>query len=120
MPGTGFTCSIRPNYTCSSKYANAAGLHLNPAAFAAPTLGQWGSAGRNSLLGPGQFTLNSSLSRTFRLKSRFNLDTRLDTTNLLNKPVFSAWNTVINNVEYGLPVSANAMRSLQITTRLRF
>ncbi len=120
VPGTGFTGSIRPNYTGSSKYANSAGLHLNPAAYAAPTLGQWGSAGRNSIIGPGQFTLNSSLSRTFRLKSRYNLDTRLDSTNLLNKPVFTNWNTIINNAEYGLPVSANPMRSLQITTRLRF
>lgn len=120
VPGTGFTGSIRPNYTGSSKYANNAGLHLNPAAYTAPTPGQWGSAGRNSILGPGQFTLTSSLARTFRLKGRFNLDTRLDSTNLLNKPTFTAWDTTINNAQYGLPLAANPMRSLQITTRLRF
>ena len=120
VPGTGFTGSIRPNYTGASKYAAAAGTHLNLAAYAAPAFGQWGNAGRNSLEGPGQFTLNSSLSRTFRLKGRYNLDARVDSTNLLNKAVFSSWNTTINNAEYGLPISANAMRSLQITTRLRF
>ena len=120
VPGTGMTGSIRPNVTGASKYNAPAGLHFNPAAYAAPASGQWGSAGRNSLIGPGQFTLTSSLSRTFRLKSRFDLDTRLDTTNLLNKPTFTSWNTIINNAEFGLPYAANPMRSLQITTRLRF
>lgn len=120
VPGTGFTGSIRPNYTGSSKYAAPAGLHLNPGAYTAPAVGQWGSAGRNSILGPGQFTLNSSMSRTFRLKGRYNLDARLDSTNLLNKAVFTGWNTIINNTEYGLPVAANPMRSLQVTARLRF
>jgi hypothetical protein len=66
VPGTGVTGSIRPDTTGKSINAAPAGLHLNPGAFAAPASGQWGSAGRDSITGPGQFSLNVSASRTFR------------------------------------------------------
>jgi hypothetical protein len=54
------------------------------------------------------------------LRDRFNLDLRIDSTNALNHVTFTSWNTTINNAQFGLPVSANAMRTLQTTLRLRF
>ena len=121
---TGFTGSIRPNRTSASLYTSSSGRFLNPAAYTAPQPGQWGEAGRNSIIGPGQFTFNSSLSRTFRLDKRLNLDIRIDATNLLNHVVYSAYYTTINpsltNPLFGLPIAANPMRSLQTTMRLRF
>ena len=120
VPGTGFTGTIRPDRTGSSIYAAPAGLNLNPAAYTAPAAGQWGSAGRDSITGPDQFTLNASMSRTFRVEAHYNLDVRIDSTNLLNHPVFTAWDTTINSTQFGLPASANAMRSLQATLRLRY
>ena len=68
VPGTGVTGSIRPDYTGAPLYAAPSGLFLNPAAYTAPLPGQWGNAGRNSIIGPAQFTLNASMGRTFRLK----------------------------------------------------
>jgi hypothetical protein len=50
----------------------------------------------------------------------FNLDVRVDATNVLNRGVFTAWNSVVNSTTFGLPAQANAMRSLQVTARLRF
>ena len=120
VPGTGVTGTIRPDVTGKSIHGAAPGHFLNAAAYAAPVAGQWGNAGRDSITGPNQFTLNSSLARTVRLKSRYNLDLRFDSTNLLNHAVFSAWNATINSSQFGLPASANAMRSLQATVRLRF
>jgi len=132
VPGTGFAGSIRPNITGASRYAVLPGFHLNPAAYAAPPAGEWGDAGRGSITGPSQFTLNASLARTLRLKDRYNLDLRVDATNLLNHGVFTSWNATLNptlnpalsstsnNPLFGLPVAANAMRSLQTTMRLRF
>ena len=38
---------------------------MNPAAFAAPAPGRWGTAGRNSVTGPAQFALNAGITRTF-------------------------------------------------------
>ena len=52
--------------------------------------------------------------------------------NVLNHVVFTGWNTTLNPTSnpasspalnsplFGLPVAANAMRSLQTTMRLRF
>jgi carboxypeptidase family protein len=128
VPGTGVTGSIRPKITGASVYDAPAGFHLNAAAYTAPSAGQWGDARRNSITGPSQFTFNASLQRTFRLKDRYNLDLRVDSTNLLNHVVFTSWNTTLNpgsnpalsSPLFGLPAAANAMRSLQTTLRLRF
>ena len=112
VPGTGFTGTIRPDPTGAPVYAASAGLHLNSAAFAAPVSGQWGTAGRYSITGPGQFSLNASLGRTFRPSGRFFFDLRVDSTNLLNHAVFTGWNTTVNSTQFGLPLAANPMRSL--------
>jgi hypothetical protein len=120
VPGTGFDNTIRPNLTGSPIYAFSAGKHLSTAAYTAPASGQWGTAGRDSITGPGQFSLDSSLARTFRPGARFSLDARVDATNLLNHAVFTNWNTTWNSTQFGAPVAANSMRSLQTTLRLRF
>lgn len=120
VPGTGFTGTIRPDSTGASIYASPAGVHLNAAAYTAPLPGQWGTAGRNSITGPDQFSLNGSLVRSFRPSSRFYLDLRIDATNLLNHSVFTGWNTTVNSTQFGLPIAANPMRSLETSLRLRF
>ena len=120
IPGAGFTGTLRPDLTGSSVYAAPRGLHLNAAAYAAPQPGQYGGAGRYSIEGPSQFTLNASFARTFRPSSRFFLDARLDSTNLLNHGVFTSWIATVNSTQFGLPAAANPMRSLETTIRLRF
>jgi hypothetical protein len=135
VPGTGVTGSIRPDRATGSIYASLGGHFLNPGAFAPPQPGQFGTAGRDSILGPGQFTFNGSLSRTFRVGKRYNLDIRADATNLINHVVYTSWNTTLNpitnpspnsvfstelNPLFGLPAAANPQRSIQITARLRF
>jgi hypothetical protein len=112
VKGTGVTGTIRPDYI--------GGYFLDRAAYIAPLPGQWGNAGRDSITGPAQFTLNASLGRTFRMSDRLNLDLRVDSTNALNHVVFTTWNTIVNSTQFGLPAAANAMRSMQTTLRLRF
>ena len=122
--GTGFTGTIRPDLTGASLSNAPAGHFLNAAAYTAPRAGQWGDAARNSITGPGQFTMSSSAARTFRLDKRFNLDLRVDATNVLNHVVFASYYTLINpslvSPLFGLPTAANPMRSLQTTIRVRF
>jgi trimeric autotransporter adhesin len=119
--GTGVTGPIRPDYTGLPLYQASAGFQLNPEAYALAPLGQWGNAGRNSITGPEQFTLNLSLGRTFRLKDRYSLDLRVDATNALNHVTFASWNTIVNSGQFGLPTPpANAMRDLTTTLRVRF
>ncbi len=120
VKGTGVTGSIRPDFTGADLYAPPPGLFLNPAALAAPASGQWGNAGRNSITGPGQFTLNASLARTFRFSDRMSADFRLDANNALNHPTYPSWNTSITSAQFGLPTTANSMRTLQSNLRVRF
>jgi hypothetical protein len=120
VPGTGVTGTIRPDYTGAPIYNAPAGLFLNPAAYVAPVPGQWGNAGRDSIIGPMTFGVNASLGRTFRLNDRYNLDFRLDSTNVLNHVTYTSWNTVVNGAQFGLPAAANPMRSMQTSLRVRF
>jgi trimeric autotransporter adhesin len=115
LDGTAFSGTIRPNYTGAPLYAAPPGYFLNLAAFAAP-VGTFGNAGRNIITGPAQFTMNSSMARTFH----DNIDLRFDATNTLNHVTFPSWNTVINSSQFGLPNPANAMRVVQVTMRWRF
>jgi hypothetical protein len=115
IQGTGST-TVRPDPTGQPIYTAAAGRFLNQAAFTAPAYGQWGTAGRNSIVGPAQFLLNASMARTFHE----NLDLRLDSTNAINHVTFTNWNAVVSSSQFGLPVAANNMRSVQCTLRWRF
>jgi hypothetical protein len=120
VPGTGFYSIIRPSLSGANIYASSPGVHLNSAAYTAPAAGQWGTAGRDSITGPSQFSLDTSLERTFRPTTKFNLIARVDATNLLNHAVFTGWVTTVNSAQFGVPASVNPMRSLQTTIRLRF
>jgi hypothetical protein len=120
VPGTGVTGTIRPDLTGAPIYKASDGFFLNVAAFSAPVAGQWGTARRDSITGPNQFSLNTALARTFRVHGNLNLDVRLEATNLLNHPTFTAWNTTVNSTTFGLPVAANPMRTFQLVGRLRF
>ena len=114
------TGSIRPEYTGAPLYNAPPGLHLNPAAYTFPASGEWGNAGRDSITGPAQFSLNASLGRVFQMTDRLSLDFRVDATNAFNNVTYPNWNTTVGSAQFGLPTTANAMRSLQTTVRLRF
>ena len=120
VPGTGQVGPLRPSLTGEPIYSRQGHTHLNAAAFTAPLPGTWGTAPRNSIRGPNTFSLDGALQRTFRPTSRFFLDARIDAGNLLNHVVFNNWNTVFGNTQFGQPVAASQMRSVQTTLRLRF
>src|SRR5262249_4016 len=119
-PVKGFTNSVRPTYTGAPLYDAPPGLYLNPAAYIAPLPGQWGNAGRDTITGPSQFSMNASLSRTFRVSDRVNTDLRLDANNALNKVTYTSWNTMITSTPFRLPTAANGMRTIRLNMRVRF
>jgi hypothetical protein len=119
-PGTGIPCSIRADYTGASLYEAPPGYYLNPAAVTSPAPGQWGNAGRDSMTGPGQFSMSASMSRAFRLNERFTLNLRIDASNPLNHVVVTQLNTTVTNPLFGLPLAVNPMRTLTTTIRLTF
>ncbi len=120
VPGTGFSNIIRPDLTGASIYSSGTSAHLNAAAYTSPVAGQWGTAGRDSIAGPDQFTFNSSVARTFRPHGKLYLDVAVNSTNTLNHVAFTNWNNYVTSTQFGLPVSTGAMRSLSTTLHLRF
>jgi trimeric autotransporter adhesin len=120
IAGTGFTGTLRPDRTGAPIYAAGGGLFLNAAAYSLPADGHWGNAGRNSITGPAQFVLNTSIGRTLRARDRVAVDLRIDAANALNHVTFPGWNTNVASTQFGLPTTANSMRSVQTTLRAKF
>jgi hypothetical protein len=118
--GTGITGATRPSLTGEPIKTTADGSYANPAAFAVPAAGEWGTAARNSIGGPAQFSMNGSITRTFRIGERVSLDWRVDATNLLNRVTFAGVNTLITSPQFGLPNRTNDMRKLRTSFRFRF
>jgi hypothetical protein len=119
VAGTGFV-GVRPRLTGVPPDAVGDGSYANPDAYATPLPGTWGDAGRNSIRGPSQFSLDLSLSRVFRLGGTWNLEWRVAATNVLNRVTFATIDTVVTSPQFGLPTIANPMRRLQTSFRLRF
>lgn len=119
VPRTGVTGTIRADVTGAPADAPA-GFYVNPAAYAPPGPGHWGTAGRNSIIGPAQFLLNAGIGRTFPWGNRLSLDWRIDATNVLNRITYAGISTIVGSPQFGLPNRANPMRKLQTTLRLRF
>ena len=117
VPGTGWVGPLRPLLTGAPLVAEG---RPNAQAYAAPGNGVWGTASRNSIEGPRQFSLDTALQRTFRPGGRYYLDARFDATNLLNHPVFTTWNTSVGSMQFGQPASVQEMRRVETTLRLRF
>jgi len=120
--GAANTGTIRANYVGGPVQLKSGEQSLNPNAFALPAAGQWGNARRDSITGPNQFSLNASMARTFRLSKEYNLDARIDASNVLNHVTYTGWNTtyIPGSLQFGEPLSANSMRKMSITMRLRF
>ena len=120
VPGTGFSGILRPDLTGAAIYSTGTTAHLNAAAYTAPAAGQWGAAGRDSITGPNQLTLNSQLARTFRPHGKLYLDVAVNATNTLNHAAFTSWNNYLTSEQFGLPIAAGAMRDLETSFHLRF
>ena len=120
VSGTGVVGPIRAATTGASVDEVPDGYYLNPVAYGVPVAGQWGNSGRNSVVGPSQFSLNAAVTRTFRLGDRLNLDWRIDAINVLNQVTFASVNMFVTSPQFGLPNRANDMRKLRTSVRVRF
>jgi hypothetical protein len=116
----GYGAFVRPNVTGVSLYAAPVGYYLNPAAYTPPPTGQWGNARRDSITGPNQFSLNATMQRTFRMKDKYTLDLTLTAANALNHVTYTSWQRSITSSQFGLPATANSMRDLNASLRMRF
>jgi hypothetical protein len=108
---------VRASYLGGDIYDAKTGYNLNSAAYSAPASGFYGNAGRNSITGPNQFSMNASAQRSFN-----QLNLRIDTSNALNHVNFPSWQTNISAIQqFGLPsTNANGMRVVRLNLSMRF
>jgi hypothetical protein len=116
---------VRPNpvpgvdpYLPKGEWAN--GRYLNPAAFAAPPAGAFGTIGRNSIVGPGFINLDVSLVRTLALGRRARLDLRAEAFNLMNRRNYTIVGRILNDPTFGQLLSQADPRQWQFGGRLTF
>jgi hypothetical protein len=93
---------------------------FDTSAFAVPAAGSFGSAGRNTIIGPGTHQLDASVGRDVHLNRTQVLSLRLEATNVLNSVRFGAIDTAVNSPTFGQVVSIRPMRTVQFNARFRF
>jgi hypothetical protein len=114
--------SLRPNLVPGQSINGARTLKswFNKGAFAAPAVGTYGSASRNSIELPGTVLVNGSLSKTIPLGDTRSFEARITANNAFNTVQYSGVGTTINSPYFGQVTSAAAMRSLTFFARYRF
>jgi hypothetical protein len=119
---TGVPSSLRPdrNFGVPIKGAGTVFDWFNTAAFTAPATGEFGTASRNSIEGPGVVSVNSSLSRTMQLGSTRTFEMRMTANNVFNTVQYSGINTTLNSPTFGQVTSVASMRTLTFIARYRF
>ena len=93
---------------------------FNTAAFATPAAFQFGTAGRNSLVGPGLSKVDLSLDRELRL-GRQQLHFRVEAFNVLNTVNYDTPNRFVNTPQFGtITQAATSARQIQFVLRATF
>jgi hypothetical protein len=94
--------------------------YFNPAAFVLPAVGSYGNAGRNVLIAPGRWNLDSALFKRFPIREKMQLQFRWEFFNFFNHPNFGAPVANISSATVGRITSASAGRIMQLGLRLVF
>jgi hypothetical protein len=93
---------------------------FNTAAFVAPPAYTFGLLGRNTVVGPGIFNIDTTLSRHIRIRERFGLEIRAEAFNLFNTSNYSQIGRIINASDYGQVDSQLPPRQLQFGAKVTF
>ena len=96
------------------------GAWFNTAVFALPALNTFGTAGRNDVLGPGLASLDLSIRKEFPVTERVRAQFRFDVYNTLNHPNFDLPGRIFGASNFGVILSAEDPRELQLAVRLSF
>jgi hypothetical protein len=90
---------LRPDQIADADISNpTVDRWFNVEAFAAPAIGSFGSAGRNTIRGTPTQVLHSSVAKVFSLGERLRLKTELIATNALNHPNYTNPNTTVTAI----------------------
>ncbi len=101
---------------------------FNPAAFAVPAVGTWGTLGRNVGRGPGYYEIDTALEKETPITERLSVKFRAEAFNVLNHPIYGDPDSDISSSSFGVitsPLNTGATgigtpRRLQLMLRLDF
>jgi hypothetical protein len=117
----GFGANDRPNLLRSPRLAEpAAERWFDPAAFAMPAYGAFGTAGRNIVEGPGLAAVNLSLLKNFALREGTTAQVRAEAFNALNRANFNLPQNFLGGAGFGAVTSAQNARVMQLGVKLLF
>ena len=112
----------RPQQVAANVYAPNKNIRqwLDPAAFAQPALGTYGNMGPSTLLGPGFFGIDLSLTRIVRVREKQSLELRGEAFNVLNhvNPLDPV--STLTSSTFGQILAANDPRILQLAMKFVF
>ena len=99
--------SQRPNVTGSTSGPKSLNEYFNTGAFSLAAPYTYGSAGRNSLRGPGYTDVDFSVFRDFAIKERYTIQLRAESFNLFNHPNFANPDGTFEDANFGKITSIN-------------
>jgi hypothetical protein len=93
---------------------------FNTSAFSVPPAGQFGSVGRNTVIGPGLTNLDVVLQRNIPIRERVNLQLRAEFFNALNHSNYNIVGRILNDPLFGVVQSQLDPRQLQFGLKVLF
>ena len=94
---------------------------FNTGAFQLPVSGTFGDAGRNTIDGPGSWTLDLNLARSIPLRGEGRrLLMTFEASNLFNHVNYTGLSTVVNSIGFGQVTSVGTMRQIRLNFRVMF
>ena len=89
----------------------------DPTAFSFPAPGTYGNVPRNSLIGPGLFTLDGALVKTFHAQRGQSVSLRIEGFNLTNRANFGLPNPVAFQADGTYSATAGVIQTLTTSAR---
>jgi hypothetical protein len=119
--------SQRPNFVCDPNSGpKTPAMWFTPTCFSQPALLTYGTAGRNSVIGPGLDNFDATIQKQFPIRESMNLQFRLDIFDFFNHPNFNApvgsgrTFSAAAVSPFGSITSAQDPREMQFSLRLVF
>lgn len=143
--GRPYTAHVLGNSAALARGANGslrANYNGQPIALPDPTISEWfntaafgspcttgpeneqictlGTAGRNTIIGPGTLVFNMSMSKNIPISDMMAFELRADATNVFNTPQYTSIGTVVGSPTFGEVLSVGSMRQIKMSMRFRF
>jgi hypothetical protein len=120
--GNGNSGYMTANVVGNPHLANpTAAQYFNTAAYAAPPIYTFGTAGRNSLRSAGYWNLDTSIFRKFPLGDKYQIELRGEGFNIFNHPVLDKPDSNFSDTNFGrVTGTASTARQLQVGAKFTF